>query len=137
MICVLSVMSWICFLIHLVIFIWAMLRRMRWAMSLLATGFKRVTTSCTRSGGTPLVYRPRMLRSNVDQIHASGPTKILQYKRRRCDVMHVLSIGTECSTQVILSTTNGINGSSCRCTRRALPTEKIHRSTGAQIAKLF
>ena len=130
-------MSWTCFLIHLVIFTWATQRLTQWAMSSRVIGYKKGSMLCTQSGGILLDFLQRTQQSNVGEILATGHMKILPFKKLRCDVMHVLLTGIEYFTQVTPNITNGINGFSWRCTRKAWHTRSFHQLTGAQDVKPF
>ena len=92
---------------------------------------------CTQLVGMHLDYRLRMQRSNEMQIRASGPMKILQFKKLQCEGMPAHLIGIELFTPVIPSITNGINGCFYRCTTRDWLIEKTLRLIGAQIARQF
>ncbi|CAB4632192.1 unannotated protein [freshwater metagenome] len=130
-------MCWTCFLTHQATSTWVTLRRMPSEMLSLAIGCSRATTLCTQLGGTHSACLQKTLPSSADQTQLSGRTKTSNNKRFPCVATHVPSTGIEFSTRVILSTTSGPSGSSCKCMSVAWPIAKTAPLTGAQPAKPF
>jgi hypothetical protein len=79
----------------------------------------------------------KMPRLSETKIHVLGHMKTLQCRKHQCADSHVLLIGTEFYILVIPNITNGINGYFLRCIKKAWHIARIHRSTGAQVAKQF
>ena len=130
-------MSWICFLIHQVIYIWDMPRLMRSVMLLLVTGFKKASMLCIQLVGMPLVCRLKMPPLSAMKIRASGPMKISPHRRHRCDVMPAPLIGIASLIPATPSITSGINGSLPNFMIAVWHIGKILQLTGVQDVRRY
>ena len=106
-------------------------------MSSLATGCKRVSTSCTQLAGIRLVYQLRMLQLSADLTLRVGPTTTLLSSVPRCVVMPALLTGIVYLLLLIQFITAGTSGFSWSSITRAWLTERTQTLTGAQVVKQF
>ena len=130
-------MFWICFLILLVIYTWAMLKLLQLVMWFPDITFKKVTTYFIQLVGIHLVCLQKMLQLNVVKIQLSGLMQILKLKQNHLSVMQFLLIGRTDFIHQILNITNGLNGSFYSYTKKVWLIEKQAMSTGVHLVKQF